>query len=367
MLLGLAGSVPDAWSASKGIWITRDEIMALPMSGKAWTALKEQADVSAGTPDVSNQDQMNNVYVLAKALVYVRTGIASYRDQVVQNVMAAIDTELGGRTLALGRELACYVIAADLVGLDPADDELFKAWLRRCLTEDLEGRTLQSTHEDRPNNWGTLAGGSRAAVAVYLGDAAEIAETARIFKGWLGDRSSYAGFKYQSGAYSWMPNGSSSPRAVNPPGSIVRWTNPATGRDSTYNVDGALPDDMQRGCEFQWPPCHTGYGWEGYSGAVMQAEILARRGYDCWNWENKALLRATEYFSYLDRVVGGWWTDGQDEQWIPWVINRAYRTSFRTHLPAKLGKNMAWTEWTHSLTGPPPADVTAPSAVRTLR
>jgi len=84
----------------------------------------------------------------------VRTGTASYRDQVVADCMAAIDTELGGRTLALGRELGAYVIAADLVGLDPADDERFRAWLRRTLTEDLSGRTLQSTHEDRPKQLG---------------------------------------------------------------------------------------------------------------------------------------------------------------------------------------------------------------------
>ena len=59
---------------------------------------------------------MNNVYVLAKALVYVRTGIASYRDTVVKDCMLAIGTETGGRTLALGRELAAYVI---YVGFDP--------------------------------------------------------------------------------------------------------------------------------------------------------------------------------------------------------------------------------------------------------
>jgi hypothetical protein len=164
------------------------------MSGRAWEALRQRADEDAGTPNVSDQNQSNNVDVLAKALVYARTGEARYRTEVRQNCMAAIDTELGGRTLALGRELAAYVIAADLVGLSEAEDQTFRAWLRRTLTEVLDGRTLQSTHEERANNWGTHAGASRAAVAAYLGDAAELERTAQVFRGWVGERDVYAGF-----------------------------------------------------------------------------------------------------------------------------------------------------------------------------
>src|SRR5213596_2725594 len=211
--LGLAISATPAAAASKGIWISRDEIMSLPMCGPAWAALKKQADLPAGTPLLSNQDQNNNVYVLAKALVYVRTGIASYRDSVVKACMAAIGTEVGGRTLALGRELEAYVVAADLVGLDPADDLKFRAWLRLTLTEVLDGNTLQSTHEVRPNNWGTHAGDSRAAVAAYLGDSVELARCAKVFKGWLGDRASYAGFSF--GDLSWQAD-STHPVGVNP-------------------------------------------------------------------------------------------------------------------------------------------------------
>lgn len=45
------------------------------------------------------------------------TGTQSYRTDVINACMDAIGTESGGRTLALGRELGAYVIAADLVGL----------------------------------------------------------------------------------------------------------------------------------------------------------------------------------------------------------------------------------------------------------
>jgi hypothetical protein len=94
---------------TRGIWLSPEEIMELPMEGAAWEQLKEQADADAGMPDLSDQDQMNNVHVLAKALVFARTGTESYRTEVRSQLEDAIDTELGGRTLALGRELAAYV------------------------------------------------------------------------------------------------------------------------------------------------------------------------------------------------------------------------------------------------------------------
>jgi len=137
--------------------------------------------------------------------------------------------------------------------------------------------------------------------------------------------------------------------------------------DQRINVDGALPDDISRGCPFQWPPCHTGYAWEGLSGAVMQAEILHRAGYDAYNWENQAIRRATAYLMYLDQQFGGWWTDDDDEQWVPWIVNRAYGTAFRNHRPARTGKNMAWTDWTHAGLWSITPDVVSPAPHPHLR
>ena len=182
------------WGA--GMWISREELRALPLASDAWLLVRQAADTPAGQPILRDQDETNDVLVLAKALVYARTGDPRYRAEVVANCLAAIGTEKGGESLALARNLVSYVIAADLVGLEPADDARFRAWLRSTLTEELDGRTLRSTHEDRPNNWGTMAGASRAAVAIYLGDKAELERTAQVFHGWLGDRGAYAGFKY---------------------------------------------------------------------------------------------------------------------------------------------------------------------------
>ena len=322
--------------ARLGIWISREEVMALPMSGAAWDQLLDVANTDAGTPNLSDQDQMNNVWILAKALVHVRTGEESYRTEVRQACMDAIGTEVGGRTLALGRELAAYVIAADLVVLEPDEHTRFLSFLRVALTEDLSGRTLQSTHEDRPNNWGTHAGASRAAAAAYLDDATEIERTAVVFHGWLGDRAAYAGFSYGADL-SWHPD-PTQPRGVNPAGATIG------GED----VDGIIPDDMRRGCAIQFPPCPTGYPWGALEGATVMAEILHRRGYPAWEWEDRALLRAVEQLWRLgERYPGdGWWNAGDDE-WQVWLINHAYGTDFPAENPAREGKNMGWTDWTH--------------------
>jgi hypothetical protein len=82
-------------------------------------------------------------------------------------------------------------------------------------------------------------------------------------------------------------------------------------------------------------------------GAVVQAELLARAGYDAWNWEDKALLRAAQFLYDLDREFGGWWAEGDDE-WQPWLINHAYGTDFPATTPARSGKNMGYTDWTHA-------------------
>src|SRR5690349_20504749 len=119
-------------STKNGIWLSYDEIAKLPMTGKAWSNVKAAADGYLGTANVSDQDSKHDVNTLAVALVYARTGTATYRTKAADAIMSAIGTEKGGRTLALGRNLLSYVIAADLVDLrsyDAAKDQQFRTWL----------------------------------------------------------------------------------------------------------------------------------------------------------------------------------------------------------------------------------------------
>lgn len=307
------------------------EIATLPTSGAAWQNLKAAADSSAGTPDLSNQDSNTDVNVLAKALVYARTKTLSYRNQVMAALRAVVGTEAGGRTLAAGRGVPAYVIAADLISLPTYNPTFnagtFRPWLKKLLTEDLQGDTLISTQETRPNNWGTHAGAARAAIAIYLGDRTQLARTARVFKGWLGDRTSYAGFDF--GDLSWQCN-PAKPVGIDPPGCIK----------GGALIDGALPDDMRRGGTFRWPPAPTGYAWEAMQGAVVEAELLQRAGYPAWSWQNKALLRAARFL--YNRAH--WPADANDD-WQPWLLDYRYGTSFRTSGKTHVGKNFGWTDW----------------------
>ena len=344
-LAGLLQGAAEPAAAGKGIWIGAEEIAALPTSGAAWENLLAEANEPTGTPDLSNQDDDVNVRVLAKALVFARTGNERYRTEVIDACRRAIGTEDGGRTLALGRELAAYVIAADLVGLPPGDDAAFRAWLGAVRFEPLDGRTLVSTHEDRPNNWGTHASASRAAAAVYLGDSADLERVARVFKGWLGDRASYAGFDW--GDLDWQAN-PSQPVGINPKGATLQG----------HPVDGVLPDDQRRGGGFSWPPPAENYVWEALQGALATALILSRAGYtDVWSWQDQALLRAVRWLHEQARFPA----EG-DDTWLPHLVNHHYGTSFPAPVPARPGKNLGWTDWTHGPGASPPPALGPPSA-----
>ena len=179
-----------------------------------------------------------------------------------------------------------------------------------------------------------MPGASRIAADVYLGDRADLARAAKVFRGWLGDRRAYHGFAF--GDRSWQ----SDPRApvgVDPPGTVR----------SGLPLDGALPDDLRRGCPFQVPPCPTGYPWEALQGAVVQAELLSRQGYDSWNWGHQALLRAVRFLQRLDaRFPGSGWSAHGDDTWIPWLINARYHVHLPTVSPTLPGKGMGFTDWT---------------------
>ncbi len=317
-------------SSGSGIVISAAELRALPASGPTWDALKRAADGSAGTPNLADLNQANNVLVLAKSLVYARTGLTSYRTEVIAALRAAIGTEANARTLDLGRELAAYVIAADLIGLrsaDPAFDTTFRGWLRGLLDRQLaDGNSLTDTHERRPNNWGTHAGASRAAVAAYLGDTAELARVATVFRGWVGERSTYAGFSYSD---LWWQSDPSQPVGINPPGAVI------AGR----NVDGVLPDDQRRTGEFAWPaPCGN-YPHGAMDGALLTAEILTRAGYPAYGWGSNALLRAEQWLHATACAPSG------DNVWQLPLLDARYGTNYWNGAVVRPGKNFGWTDW----------------------
>lgn len=329
VLTCLALAVPAAAAAGDGIVISKAEIQALPDSGPGWDEMFAAAQHDTRSPDLSNQDDQTDVDVLAKAFVYARRGEAKYRDEVIQSCMAAIGTEDGGRTLALARNLSAYCIAAELVGLPSADDQKFRAWLDAVRYETLDGKTLISTHEDRPNNWGTHAGAARLAAAVYLDDRDEMIRCVQVFWGWCGARWSYAGFEY--GDLSWQAD-KSNPVGINPYGSTIQG----------HPVGGVLPDDQRRGGGFSWPPQGENYVHEALQGVLLTAVIFDHLGWKgVWWIEVAAIFRAfhwcKEYASF--EPTG-------DDAWEAQIINHFYRVDYlHEDSKAGAGKGFGWTAW----------------------
>jgi hypothetical protein len=351
--------VPPAGAATIGIWLTGAEIQRLPMSGPAWENVKATADRPLPQPHVSDPTSLHDTSTLAVALVAVRTGDPVYRRKAADAISSAIGTEklpssAGTHHLPICRNATAYVIAADLIDLgsfDPVRDSRFRAWIK-ALRDEPNG-TEEPTgviYEHRSNNHGTMCGAARAAISRYLGDGADLARTAQVLRGWLGDRGSFIFDDYSPGSESYMAD-PSQPRPVNPAGATKE------GR----NVDGMLPAEHARCGTFRWPPCYTIYPWGGLAGAVVNAEILRRAGYaDVFTWQSRALLRAYTRLYELSRTDPVWWDEATkgDDRWQPWLANHIYGTAFPAVSPTRPGRNMGWTDWTHGSAGsaPPPSD-----------
>jgi hypothetical protein len=310
------------------VWTSVEEVQQLPMSGEAWKALEKAAAKPLPKADVAERDNNCDVLCVAKALVHARTREPGLRLEVHAAIEAAIGTERTGDVLSLGRNLPGYVIAAELVGLTPELDERFRSWLELVLDQELAGTTLRRVHERRPNNWGTHAGAARAVVARYLGKKQELERVAQVFRGWLGERSFYDGFEF--GDLEWQAD-PAHPVGINPAGAV---------RDG-HSLDGVLPDDQRRGGPFSWPPPKENYVYEALQGALVQAVVLSRAGYDVWKWGDRALLRAA---LWLEREAQ--FPAAGDDTWQPHVINHFYGTQLRLPVSTRPGKNVGWTDWT---------------------
>lgn len=318
------------------------QFMALPTSGPAWDALVAWADEDPGRPDLTDQDDRHGVRILASALVYARAGDPAYREKARAGILSAIGTEREGANnsiLSLGRQLGAYVLAADFIALDGADDDRFRAWLSEIRTRDLAGhgrwRSLIQTHEDAPNNWGSFTGASRIAASLYLGDMADVARAAQILRGFLGDRSAYSNFQGVEGARSWACD----PERYTP-------VNPPCTRGG-IDLDGAIVRDIDRGGNRKWPPGRDGIGYtlESLQGLTVQAELLTVNGFgDAWSWSDQALKRAAGIVTRSGDAGGLTWNRSEVSHYVPWLLNARYGLDLPTQ-PAGIGRVFGFTDW----------------------
>lgn len=310
-------------SAQRGLWVNKDEILACSASGAAWDDLVRDA-AALGAIRLSDQDEKDDSRLLAATIVAIKTGGDLRPLQAI--ALAAMGTEDGGRTLALGRNLQALVLAADLLEFNPEQRASFSTWLASVRYETLDGRTLVSTHEERGNNWHTHAGAARIAADLYLRDYQDLRRASQVLAGWMGYEKAYAGFEW--GDLDWQAD-PAHPFGINPPGSTIQG----------HSVDGVLPDDQRRAGGFMWPPPKENYCYEAFQGFLVQLVLLDRAGLPAWRWKSSAPLRA---FSWLN-VEAAYPAEG-DDVWMPPIVNRIYGTDFAV-LAGSHGKALGWSEF----------------------
>jgi hypothetical protein len=362
-----------ASSFGQGIWISQQEIDQRPKSGPAWDAILRAADRSNyGEPNLADQDTGHDTKILAAALAYAGTGEQSYRTRAVAGLMGIIGTENntdpdcdrttrppeygdgppGARSMALGRALAAYCIAADILdfrsnGYDPqGQGSQWESWVDavrfriNCPNNGDNWKNLSQVHDEAGSNGNSMAGGARIACAAYLGDDEEIAAAWDTLRRFCGNREVGPDLRLNYPSWQHDPH---NPVAINPAG---------TTRDG-HRIDGVIVNDQGPGGELQWPPGYTSYPWDGILGLTVQAAILERKGYPAWSEGESALLRAVEYQYYLRAETGDTrWADGDRASPAIWLVNSAYGTTHSVELAGE-DKNIAWTDWTH---GSPPAE-----------
>ncbi len=345
--LSLALISPSLGAQQQGsrrwIWISPEEVRQLPSSGRAWDLMVSDANQNLMNVDLGDQNNKHDSYMMAAGLVYLKLketnhpSAESYRSRVQRACIAAIGTENNAAdALAPCRQVCAVVIAANLIDWDDsAEKARFRDWVDDIRFKVFpDGRSITSTHEDRPNNWGTHAGASRLACAIYLKDWRTAFRCAQVLAGWLGNREAYHGFDYAD--LSWQAD-ERAPVGVNPKGAVKEG----------YDIDGVLPDDQRRAGSFPdtWTE-KTNYVYEALQGIVTMAAMLDHQNLEAWGWSDSAIRRA---FAWLDRVHHQPLTDGingSDDVWQGYLINHIYGTGFPEPASTSPGKAVGYTDWT---------------------
>lgn len=348
-LFGPAASQATASSSpGGGLWLSPAELAVLPTDSKSFSDLKSVAYGSLEPTDISNQDSQHNTRTMATALVAARLDSDPLRAKVRDAIAAVIGTETGdtgphstgNRILGVARNLASYVIAADLIRLrdfDSRADARFRAWLAPLRTKSLaSGSTSLVEHDEKDaGNWGAYAGASRAAASLYLGDSTDVARSAAALRGWTGDRTAEM-FTYRSSRdYSWQCGYPETSRYVP--------VNPLGCARNGHSLDGVMAEDMRRGGSYQWPPVFTSYPRENLVGRTIEAELLYRAGYPVWSWGDLAFLRVVNRQLSLSQYDSQWYEPRINAYWI---IAKRYGVHLPLEGPSK-GRTVIGVDWTH--------------------
>jgi hypothetical protein len=340
----------------------RAEIMKRPTTGADWERLAKRALGTWAVPNLGDNNAQGDADVIAGALYAARMNDDTMRAKVVNQLALANKSPLT-RTLELGRGLAGYVIAANLIGYaDPA----FAKWVHAMVTwkfgaGDRWGSfdTILATDHGFNSNWATQCRRSVIVASMYLRQVGTDAQKADAEK-WL--RLSVLAHKRDIGAegdYAELPPLTSSPTGWSGDARPVVGINPAgTTKEiggKMRNLDGARPADWLRskvdGREDReatvWPPNPVTYHWEGLTPQIVTAAILHQHGLCAFDAAENAIVRATKALygeipndpPFVNPAAG-------DDKCAPWIVNHFAGTRFPTEaddMPDKAG--VGWMSW----------------------
>ncbi len=231
----------------------------LPKSTRAYGYMKRRADAALKGMNLSSHPSATSPWLpnyggrartvtrpgtqtLAAALVYARTGRKRYRHLVVRSNRYLIGTEEERSTdgtgeqdklLATSRQIGAYVVAANLVGMDPGvtgsrpgwESTSWRTWLAALRTKPIgtsgQASDIKQLSKQRANNWGSFARAARIAIDIYLNDDADLGRVVARYKLFLGERPQVDGFEWRPDQdldlnYACAPGGSRW-SAINPP------------------------------------------------------------------------------------------------------------------------------------------------------
>lgn len=342
-----------------GLWTSTAELAGRSTSVQdpAWKAVWDAARIArAEAASIWDHNSNNNVQILAAAIVFARNGDSVFRQRVIAAIEKLVavgnprnlfpdddgcpeddPVDSGGlnRTLAWGRELGAYVLAADLV--DYRTDELSE-WLTNMtdVWEGCEGRTMRRSFFDRPNNWGLMNFGSLVAVDAYFGDVESLnAMRDHFIRGLQGPAPTPPECKqaecFQYGRDdTWHCDGAD-PRLINPPCVVT------CDDGSTVDFGGLIPDDQRRSGSFFMTSCDSptadAHISDWITGAVMAARILERVGLEIWTAGDFALKRMIEAHVFTHPQLfendKGFQCEGpyNCKSWVMPILEQAYGIS----------------------------------------
>jgi hypothetical protein len=355
--------------ASGFMLISAERLASLPTTGTAYDYMKARADAAmsdmnlSSTPDSTSPWLPNyngsgtvtrpGVQTLAAALVYARTGDEHYRDFVIRANRFVIGTEdeastdgtsAGSITLAMMRNISAYVLAADLVGMDPNltgsrpgyTGTVWKTWLgelrTKMLTTSGNCPSMVRCNNERAHNWGAFASASRVSIDIYLNDQADLAVAVSRLKRWLGESSEGLQWKPSQDfdeSYACIPLNS-------------EWT-AVNGSSCGLGKDGMLVEDISRsvGSFPTYDKTGIGYTTEGFQGQLLAAILLERQGYDVFNWGDQALRRVMDWLEREGKPFGNNYSVERHLSWIPhYFYQKSYSTS-----PSNMGRTLGFTDW----------------------